>query len=302
MEHRDRDSPRLVLRRVAVAIAASVLALALAVVVGSQVLESMLHWLHSTKQYETTFAAIELVPPPPAWYRGGRRLFLHGVLEAAQRPDTPYSMLDLDLEELRREFRLYPWVKLVGQVVRKYPNRIIVPLEYRTPVARALLPGKPGLVLVDDEGVILPSDDVDLEAVGRTILLGKFEPPFELRPGRVWSSSEGKPDEHVLAAVKLAAFLRSALVHVPAPVAPVLQPKAIYPIPNVKNGLWLVNSESSLILWGDPPGDEPPGSLTASEKWAMLQRWLPHRPKAPVLSPFYLSFTKEGIAVLKGQN
>jgi len=302
MEHRDRDSPRLVLSRVVVAILAGVLALALAWVAGSQVLVSAVHWLHGQKQYETTFAAIELEPPPPAWYRGGRPHFLHGVQETAQRPDAPYSSLDVDTAELRREFRLYSWVKRVGQVERKWPNRIVVPLDYRTPVARAPLPGKPGLVLLDDEGVILPADDVDPEAVGRAILLSRFEPPFEPRPGRVWSSSEGRPDERVLAAVKLAAFLQSALVRAPDPVSPVLQPKAIYPVPNVKDGLWLVNSESSLVLWGDPPGAEGPGSLTAEEKWEMLQRWLPHRPKVPVLSPFYLSFTKEGVVILKGEN
>ena len=33
-----------------------------------------------------------------------------------------------------------------------------------------------------------------------------------------------------------------------------LQPKVIYPVPNVKDGLWLENSEASLIYWGDPPG------------------------------------------------
>jgi hypothetical protein len=224
------------------------------------------------------------------------------VQEAAQRPDVPYSALDVDLGELRREFRLYSWVKHVGQVERKPPNRIIVPLDYRTPVARAPLPGKAGLVLLDVDGVILPADDVDPDAVGRTILLSRFEPPFELRPGRVWSSSEGRPDERVLGAVKLAAFLQSALARGKEPVVPSLQPKAIYPIANVKDGLWLVNRESTLVLWGAPPGAEGPGNLSAEEKWAMLLRWLPNRPKVPVLSPSYLSFAKEGVVILKGEN
>ena len=299
MEHRDRDSPRLVLSRVVLAILASVLALAVASVAGSRVLGSLKHWLHGQKQYETTFAAIELEPPPPAWYRGGRRLFLHGVQEAAQRPDVPYSALDVDLTELRSEFRLYSWVKRVGQVVRKSPNRIVVPLDYRTPVARAPLPGKPGCILLDVDAVILPAEDVEPDAVSHAILLSGFEPPFEPRPGRVWSSSEGRPDERVLAAVKLAAFLQAALARTREPVSPVLQPKVIYPVPNSKDGLWLENSETSLISWGDPPGAERPGSHTAEEKWAMLQHWLPQRPPQPVHRPFYLSFTKEGVVILK---
>ena len=298
MEHRDRDSPRLVLSRVVVAILASVLGLAVAGVGGSQVLGSLKHWLHGQKRYETTFAAIELDPPPPAWYRGGRPLFLRGVQETAQRQDVPFSALDVVLAELRREFRLYSWVKRVSLVERSFPNLIVVHLDYRSPVARASLPGRPGLVLLDDDGVILPADDVDPEAVGRATLLSGFEPPFEPRPGRVWSSSEGKPDERVLAAVKLAAFLQSALACPGEPVSPVLQPKVIYPVLNATDGLWLENSEKSLVYW-DPPGAERPGSLTAEEKWELLKRWLPRRPPAPVKRPYFLRFTKEGVVVDK---
>ena len=132
MEHRDRDSPRLVLSRVVVAILASVLALAVAGVVGSQVLGSLVHWLHGQKQYETTFAAIELEPPPPAWYRGGRSHFLQGVQETAQRPDAPYSALDVDLAELAASSAF-----TLGQARR--PGRAEMaqpdhrPLDYRLP-------------------------------------------------------------------------------------------------------------------------------------------------------------------------
>jgi hypothetical protein len=300
MEHRDRDSPRLVLSRVVVALLAAALGLTVAGVVGSQLLGSLKNWLHGQKLYETTFGAIELEPPPPPWYCGGRTGFLRGVQDAAQRPDVPYSALDIDLAELRREFRLYCWVKRVGQVQRKWPNRIIVPLDYRNPVARAHLPGKPGLVLLDDEGVILPATDVNPEAVDHAALIKGLDPPFEPRPGRVWSSTEGRPDPRVLAAVKLAAFLQSALARAREPISPVLQPKVIHPVPDAGDGLFVENAESSLIYWGDSPGSERPGSLTAEEKWEMLQRWLPHRPPAPVRFPFYLSFTKEEVIIARG--
>jgi hypothetical protein len=301
MEHRDRDSPRLVLRRVAVAIGAAFLALTVASVAGSQLLGSLKHWLHSQKQYATTFAAIELDPAPPAWYRGARAAFLHSVRETAQRPDLPYSSLDVDLNELDREFRLYSWVKRVRRVERKWPNRIVVHLDYRTPVARARLRTKPGLVLLDDEGVILPWEDVDPEMAARSILIDvkDIEPPFEPRMGRVWMTSEGKPDERLRAAAKLAAFLQAAVARAPEPVPPVLQPKAIHPPGNAADGPFIENNELSLIYWGDPPGSERSGSATALEKWAMLQRWLPTRPPTPVRRPYYLAFTKAEVIVAR---
>ena len=154
---------RLVLRRLGLAVVGGVLA------AGSwsgHVFRNAVLWLHGHPQYQTTFAAIVLDPAPPAWYRGGAAGFLARVRKAAQREDKPFSVLDLRIEELRREFRLYCWVKGVERVERYPLNRIVVRLDYRRPVARADLPGgdvKVPLddVLLDEDGVLLPVEDMD---------------------------------------------------------------------------------------------------------------------------------------------
>jgi hypothetical protein len=208
---------------------------------------------------------------------------------------VPFSALDLNLAELNREFRLYCWTRRVRLVERKWPNRIVVHLDYRIPVARAALPGKPGRALVDADGVIVPWEDVDEEMAGMLPLIHGPDPPFEPRPGRAWLSSDGKADERLLAAVRLAAFLASAQAS--RPLELLSQVKVIHSLP--KDGLFIESGESTLIYWVDAPGAERPGCLTAEQKWEMLLRWLPHRPKAPVVRPNYLAFKKEGVVVLE---
>jgi hypothetical protein len=293
MEHRQRDTPRVVLGRVILAVLASAVALAVAGLAGAQVLESLKQWLHSQKQYETTFTAITLDPPPPSWYHGAADGFLRRVRESAQRPDVPFSALDVDLAELDREFRLYCWVKRVRRVEREYPNRIVVHLDYRIPMARAALAVKPIRALVDADGVILPWEDVDEEMAKQLPLICGPDPPFEPRAGRAWLSSDGKPDERLLAAVKLAAFLESARAS--RPLELLSQVKVIHSAP--KDGLFIETGESTLVYWVDAPGAERPGSLTAEQKWEMLLRWFPNRPKAPILRPYYLAFRKEGVVI-----
>jgi hypothetical protein len=293
MEHRQRDTPRVVLGRVILAVLASAVALAVAGLAGVQVLESLKQWLHSQKQYETTFNAITLDPPPPAWYHGAAVAFLKRVRESAQRPDAPFSALDVDLAELDREFRLYCWVKRVRRVEREYPNRIDVHLDYRIPVARAALADKPVRALVDADGVILPWEDVDEEMAGKLPLICGPDPPFEPRPGRAWLSTDSKPDERLLAAVRLAAFVESAQAS--RPLELLSQVKVIHSVP--KDGLFIESGESTLVYWVDAPGAERPGSLTAEQKWEILRRWFPHRPKAPILRPYYLAFRKEGVVI-----
>jgi hypothetical protein len=300
MEHRQRDTPRLVLGRVVVAILVGASALALAGVAGSEVLGSLKHWVNGQKQYETTFAAIALDPPPPAWYRGGSAGFLEHVRLAARRGEAPFSALDLDLAALGRDFRLYHWVRRVQRVERTWPNRIVVRLDYRRPVARAAIPGKSARVLVDADGVILPWDDVDPERAGRLPLISGPDPPFDPRPGRYWMSSDGTTDARLQAAVTLAAFLERALDHAAKPNEFMSQLKVIYSVP--KYGLFLENGESTLIYWADAPGAERPGSLTAAQKWEMLTRWLAQRGGTLVHRPHYLAFRKEGVVIAEDKD
>ena len=293
---------RLVISRLGLAVLASVLALIAAGMIGSQVLEMMVQWLHVRPQYRTTFGAIELEPPPPAWYRGGNLVFLDRVRESAKRGDEPFSYLDISLAELDREFRLYRWVKRVRYVRRRTPNRILVGLDYRRPVATASVPGRAGRWLLDEDGVILPDEDVDRESAGLLIRITVIDPPFGPRAGHVWMSREtseglGKADERVLAASRLAGFLTSALDREPGPIPPALRPVAIHL--DVENFTFVENAEKTMISWAEPPGLEPPGDRTAEQKWTDLHDWLKRRPAPPVLDPYYLDFSKDGIVIKK---
>jgi hypothetical protein len=306
---------RLVTRRLGLAILAGVLALFAVGVIGSHVLEGMVRWLHNQPTYQTTFDAIALEPPPPDWYRGGRTAFLERVRQAAQREDRPFSVLDIDLNEVLREFRLYCWVKRVRRVERYAPNRLCVQLEYRRPVAWAYLPGGTSRVLLDEDGVILPIEDVEVQRADLLIWIKGMDlpliqivgldAPYEPQPGHVWKSTEalhglGKANERVLTAVKLAAFFNDALTREAKPIPPALQPVAMKWQP--ESGLFVQNAEDTMIYWPQAPGDEAPGQRTAGQRWADLHRWIKRRTPEPIKHPKFIDFTNEGVVVKEGKS
>ena len=92
-------------------------------------------WLHGRQQYKVEFREIVLDPPAPAWYRWGSKGFLDRVRAAARSPRR-MPALDLDLRKLVLTFQRYSWVKQVGGARLTHPNRLVVRLTYREPVAR----------------------------------------------------------------------------------------------------------------------------------------------------------------------
>ena len=94
------------------------------------------------------------ITPPPSWIRTDlkRQVLESGGLEG------PLSLLDADLNQrVAAAFELHPWVAEVLRVEKSQPARVDVTLRYRKPVAMAEVPG--GLYAVDEEGVLLPSED-----------------------------------------------------------------------------------------------------------------------------------------------
>jgi hypothetical protein len=291
---------RLVLTRIGLAGLAALLMLAALMVL----LELATSWLNGHPDYQLPFRKITLVPPPPAWYRGGAAVFLDRVRDGDPSKET-LSVLSVDLAELGNIFRLYCWVDKVGRVERSYPNRLVVHLEYRKPVALVQSKYAPDRV-IDKDGVILPMEDINWGAAGRLIWISGLEPPFDPRPGRVWKSGDSvsgqaQGDERVLAAAKLADFLKTVLER-EKPRLPDLPPHVAIPFEsNDQHTLFVQIGPSTMFLWREAPGAEHPGQLTAEAKWAMLRDWVRANPKLRVRWPSYLTFTRSGVVIFHAE-
>ncbi len=123
-------------------------------------------WLASQPQYQIPFDRIELVHEPPRWYEGGSRAFLKGVRLGSREPDH-VSILDVTPDDLRLAFKKYAWVDEVIRVAYG-PGRVRVELRYRQPVAWVQVRDS-GQFMLDQEGNILPTENIDVAALGRVI-------------------------------------------------------------------------------------------------------------------------------------
>lgn len=81
----------------------------------------------------------------------------------------PQDLRDRDLTvRMAREFTLNPWVASVRRVSKAYPEGVTVDLQYRKPVAIVQVlsaEGTPSVLLVDANGVLLPTKECPKEKV-----------------------------------------------------------------------------------------------------------------------------------------
>lgn len=278
-------------------VAASLTFLVLGLLISS-VAGSARRWLEHRPQYQLPFREIELDPPPPPWYLGDRSIFLDRVHEAAALKADAFPVLEVAPEELKRVFGLYGWVERVVRVEKRYPNRVIVSLEYRKPEAIA---DKVKGFLLDRNGVFLPANEVDPAALAPPIPIVGLGEPHNPRAGESWKTGDparGPLEANLRAAraCKLAAFLqtlRSATKSEQK--APALL--AIH-VPG-DGGFWVL-WEKTWIQWGPAPGDENAGERAADAKWTAIREWSQQHSLDEVLHPKYLAFTKTGIEVKRG--
>jgi hypothetical protein len=239
-------------------------------------------WLGAQPEYRLPFQAIKLDPPPPSWYRGGAAAFLDDVRQRSRMSDT-IPLLNLTEKELDRAFQQSPWVEAVERVSYA-PLGLTVRLAYCRPVALIETVSDRDY-LVDARAVILPHDDLNtdvkrfvqeqglIEINGRG-LAGPRNPkpgiPWQPRPGAIDAASG---NSQIGAAARLAGFLLNQMDSVNRAREPALSIRFINPMDAIGRGLFLLNDESTYILWGEAPGNEGPGSPTASEKWEKLREW-----------------------------
>jgi hypothetical protein len=297
-------SRRLVVGRLVVGLLVGVAAAALVVGGGMRAIQSALGWLRLRPEYQIEFASIHLDPPPPRWVRTGAAGLLERVRTRGGYDET-MPLLGLDLEALGKAFaRESPWVRSVDRIERGGDNRLTVALSYREPVALVRLGARPRqtTLVLDGDGVVLPSDDLDLASAGPLIALEDLVRPgpagtapmvaAETRPGRALRLAPPPgdgPDPAVLEAASLAAELKRRGAADGPPKAPV----KVTAVKGHALGWFLVTAEPALILWGPAPGREPAGEPDADRKWALLTDWLEQNQLRSLSYPSYLAFGRD---------
>jgi hypothetical protein len=188
--------------------------------------------------------------------------WIQGDLKAeALRDASLENGLPLDDPELARRlaraFDIHPWVREVVRVTLRHPAGAAVEVRCREPVAMVSVPG--GLLAVDAEGIVLPSDDFTDQANARYPRLTGITSG----PRGAFGFSWGDP-----------------LVEEGAAVAAVIGPEwerlellDCRPVARPGGGTdWeLAGEEGLVIAFGSAPGHEEPGEPTAALKVARLR-------------------------------
>jgi hypothetical protein len=198
-------------------------------------------------------------------------------------------------------FKKYAWVEDVARVTYS-PGRISVDLRYRQPVAWVSIP-RGQQRIIDEKGIILPVEDVDVEPLGALIKItgdGLLE-PADPRPGVIWKAKAytieaDQPDPKILAAARLAGFLRDPDRLALAAAYPALRMLEIIVSDYGRRRLFVMNAEGAEIWWDDAPGREPAGKPGAVDKWRMLVDWRESNRARFLEEGDFWAFTRKGLS------
>lgn len=291
---------RLALSRIGRAGLAFAVLAALTVVGGRSISRWMVAWLHARPEHRVAFRDLRLDPSPPPWIKGGREVLLEQV--GGGRASLG-SFLDLDLDALLDDFRRNPWVARADRAVKDFPGRVTVSLRYREPVATVDLDGV--RYVLDREGVVLPSRDLDLNKAGRLVDLVADNPPPPPKPGLSWPDEpDGRPGR-VGRAARLAGFLKDR-IRDEAVDLPQLTPDRVVANAEGSNaqGYWvrMADSQKMFVLWALPRSIDAPGEPADLDKW----RWLTERIRGDGLAlsrnKEYVDFDASGLRVRRFRN
>lgn len=172
--------------------------------------------------------------------------------------DMPLPLDAPDLErQLARAFDMHPWVSQVEQVETSHPAAAVIRVICREPVAMVRVEG--GLLAVDRETILLPSDDFTAESAATYPVVGGVSTSPRGPVGSPWG------DPAVSEAVSLITTL-----------APEADTFGLVECRRVSKenaaGYWweLVGSDHLVVLFGSAPGKASPGEPSAAEKIARL--------------------------------
>ncbi len=213
--------------------------------------------------YSVTQDKVVITPPKPEWIRADIRaeVFRNASL------DAPPSNLEDDLtDRIRRAFLQHPWVANVVRVKRRAPAGVEIELVYRRPVCMVDQPG--GLLPVDVEGVLLPSDDFSIiEKNSYPRLSGVDTAPRSLA-GQPWG------DERVAGGAEIAAALADVWRQLKLERI-VASPRAASAV--VEPTYQLLTRGGTRIAWGLAPSSKGSEEIPAAEKVARLLQYVADR-------------------------
>ncbi|MBM4057677.1 MAG: hypothetical protein FJ275_05500 [Planctomycetes bacterium] len=194
--------------------------------------------------------AVEGIAP---WVRDDLRL--EALRDASLADGVPLDDPEL-ARRLARAFDMHPWVHEVLAVEVRHPAAAVIRVRCREPVAMVVVPG--GLLAVDADGVVLPSEDFTAEAAaGYPRVTGITSGP-RAAVGAAW----GDP------LVEQAAALAAAI----GPDWPQLGFVECRPAAGTDPAAWqLVGAGGRTVVFGSAPGHERPGEPSAAAKISRLR-------------------------------
>ena len=172
--------------------------------------------------------------------------------------DNGLPLADPELaRRLARGFDIHPWVREVVSVTLRHPAAARIEIRCREPVAMVSVPG--GLLAVDAEGIVLPSNNFTAESAARYPRLGGIVSGPRGAAGFAW----GDPLVEEGAAIA-------------AVIGPEWEPLGLVECrpaarPQPPQSWELTGSGDRLILFGSAPGHELSGEPTAAMKVARLR-------------------------------
>lgn len=254
---------------------AIVAAIAIALAAGHRAITSAVWWLQGQPDYQVAFRSITLDPSAPAYIKGGDDALLQRVQRAARLPDHVRT-LDTDLAALGRDLVLAsPWIERVAAVqVRDYPNRVVVALAYRRPIARI----ENRSIFLDESGVVLPGDELDVSALPPLLWIRGYRGDTSAPRVGVALAPSDTPEMRALhAGLKLAAFVLRA-----TPESAIGDHQIVsVDIAHGADWLSLQTDDGYRISWGEAPGLESPGRPKAESKWRALADLIATEPLSP---------------------
>lgn len=204
-----------------------------------------------------------VVTPQPAW--------IQGDVKAEVIRDSALTDLNLHdkqlLDKVARAFALHSWVAKVKRVEKAYPARLTVDIDYRKPVATveigdALGSGEPGLLFIDAESVLLPSDHFSPAQARNYLRISAGN----VLPTGVYGTVWGSP--RILGAAQIAEAWGDQWKSLG------LYRIVIKEDPNAEPIYELHTKGQARVIWGKPPGQELEGEPPAAKKIAYLTQYV----------------------------